>query len=192
VTLDVYAAGANGAGERLVRRYSSADTPEPIHEQDLTVPMYWVRQPRALPVTKGLHRWVWDLHYPAPDAFEHDYPISAIYRDTPRTPEGVLAVPGTYTVKLTANGRTWTQPLTVKMDPRASITPLGLQQQFTLGRKIVDMMHRSYEAKLADLNNDLGTALDVIQGSDRAPTAQAVQAVADLERRLTTELAKRK
>ena len=187
VTLEIYS-----AGERLVRRYSSADTPEPIHEKDLTVPMYWVRQPRVLPATRGLHRWVWDLHYPAPDAFEHDYPISAIYHDTPRTPEGVLALPGTYTVKLTVNGRTWTQPLTVKMDPRASITPLGLQQQFTLGRKIVDMMHRSYEARLADVNNDLATALDVVQGSDRAPTLQGGKAVADLERRLNAELAKRK
>jgi hypothetical protein len=153
--------------------------------------MYWVRQPRVLPATKGMHRWVWDLHLPAPRAFEHDYPISAIYRDTPRTPEGVLAVPGTYTVTLTVGGKTYTQPLTLKMDPRASVTPLGLQQQFALGSKIVDLMNRSYDAKLTDLNTDLATALDVVQGADRTPTAQATKAVADLERRLNAELGKR-
>ncbi len=187
VTLEI--ATASGT---VIRRYASNDTPAPIDEKELAVPMYWVRQPRVLPATKGLHRWVWDLHYPAPDAFEHDYPISAIYRDTPRGPEGVLAVPGAYTVKLTVGGRTFTQPLTLKMDPRATITPLGLQQQFTLGTKIVDLMHRSFEAKLTDLNNDLATALDVVQGADRAPTTQATKAVADLERRLNSELAKRK
>jgi hypothetical protein len=134
---------------------------------------------------------MWDLHYPAPDAFTHDYPISAIYRDTPREPQGVLAVPGTYTVRLTAGGKTFTQPLTLKMDPRSSITPLGLQQQFTLGSRIVSLMHKSYEAKLTDLSNDLATALDVVQGADRAPTTQATKAVADLERRVNAELAKR-
>ncbi|HZT78506.1 MAG TPA: hypothetical protein VFA27_17790 [Vicinamibacterales bacterium] len=192
VTLEIYARSASASGERLVRRYASSDTPLPIDEKSLVVPMYWVRQPRVLPATKGLHRWVWDLHYPPPDAFEHDYPISAVYHDTPRVPEGVLAVPGTYAVKLTVGGRTLTQPLTLKMDPRATITPLGLHQQFTLGAKIVDMMHRSFDAKLTDLNTDLATALDVVQGADRAPTPQAAKAVADLERRLNSELAKRK
>lgn len=178
------------SGERLVRRYSSEDRPEPVNEQEITVPIYWVRPPRALPRTKGLHRFVWDLRYPAPDAFQHDYPISAIYHDTPREPQGVLAVPGAYTVKLTVGGRTLTQPLTLKMDPRASISPIGLQQQFRLGTKIAQLMQRTFEAKLTDLNNDLATTLDVVQGADRAPTAQAVKAVVDLERKVNEQLAK--
>ena len=39
--------------------------------------------------------------------------------------------PGVYTVRLTANGQTLTQPITIKMDPRVKITP-GVQQIFTL------------------------------------------------------------
>jgi photosystem II stability/assembly factor-like uncharacterized protein len=187
VTLEVFT-----STNRLVRRLSSDDKPAPIDEKAINVPMYWARQPRVLPATKGMHRFVWDLRYPPPDAFEHDFPISAIYRDTPLGPEGVLALPGTYTVKLTAGGKTFTQPLTLKKDPRASISALGLQQQFALATKIVDMMRRSYAAKLTDLNNDLAAALDVVEGSDRAPTTQATKAVADLERRLATELAKAK
>ena len=35
-----------------------------------------------------MHRFVWDLHYPPPDALRQDYPISAIYEDTPRVPAG--------------------------------------------------------------------------------------------------------
>jgi len=187
VTLEVFT-----AANVLVRRWTSGDRPAPVDEKALTAPMYWVRQPRALPVTKGLHRWVWDLHYPAPDAFEHDYPISAIYHDTPRGPEGVLALPGVYTVKLTVGGRTLAQKLTLKMDPRAAITPLGLQQQFALGTRIVDLMRRTFGAKLTELNNDLATALDVVEGADRAPTVQARDAVADLARRVDAALAQAK
>jgi len=190
VTLEIWTGRASAPSERLVRRFSSDDKPEAINEKDINVPMYWVRPPQTLAATKGMHRFVWDLRYPSPDAFEHDFPISAIYHDTPREPLGVIAPPGAYTVKLTAGGKTMSQPLTVRMDPRASVTPLGLQQQFTLATKIVEMMHRSFEAKLESLNGDLAAALDVIEGADRAPTTQAVKAVANLEKRLTAELAK--
>jgi photosystem II stability/assembly factor-like uncharacterized protein len=185
VTLDVLAAGG-----RLVRHYSSDDEPEPVNEKELNVPTYWLRPPIVLPASQGMHRFVWDLRYPAPSAARHEYPISAIHGDTPREPLGVLAVPGIYTVKLTTNRRTYTQPLTVRLDPRATITQIGLTQQFTLATRIVDMMNQSFMAKLTDINNDLATALDVVEGADRAPTVQATKAVADLERRLAVELQK--
>jgi hypothetical protein len=46
--------------------------------------------------------------------------------------------PGTYTVKLTVNGKSYTQPLTVKMDPRVKTPPAGLAQQFTLSKQMYD------------------------------------------------------
>ena len=67
------------------------------------------------------------------------YTVAAVVScltDTPIEPLGVLAVPGNYLVTLTAGGRTFTERLTLKMDPRATITPLGLTQQFTLATKI--------------------------------------------------------
>jgi hypothetical protein len=144
-----------------------------------------------------MHRFVWDLRYPTPGAVQYDYPISAIYHDTPREPLGVIARPGAYTVKLSVGGQSFTQPLTLKMDPRASVTTLGLAQQFALATRIADMMNRSFAAihspqppppslqsDLETLNNDLATAYDVVEGADRAPTVQAVRAVATLERRL--------
>ncbi len=141
-----------------------------------------------------MHRFVWDLRYPTPGAVQRDFPISAIDRDTPREPLGVLALPGDLLVKLTVDGRTFTQPLTLKMDPRASITPLGLSQQFTLATKLAGMMNESYTAwqhapdvakrDLATLNTDLATAYDVVEGADAAPTAQATTTVTMLEQRL--------
>ncbi|HEV2984920.1 MAG TPA: hypothetical protein VGX46_11040 [Vicinamibacterales bacterium] len=141
VTLEILTA----AGTR-VRRYASDDKPEPFDEREVNVPTYWIRPPRILPATKGMHRFVWDLRYPTPGAVQYDYPISAIYRDTPREPLGVIALPGTYTVRLTVGGRTISQPLTLKMDPRASMTPLGLTRQFALATRIANMMNRTFAA----------------------------------------------
>ncbi|HWF86973.1 MAG TPA: hypothetical protein VG222_19085, partial [Vicinamibacterales bacterium] len=162
------------------------------------VPTYWIRPPQRLLSSTGMHRFVWDLRCPSPGAVTHDYPISAIVGDTPREPLGVIALPGTYSVVLTIEGRTFTQPLTVKMDPRVSTTPLALSQQFSLANRLVKMMNESYAAwqqasgvakrNLATLNTDLTTAYDVVEGADAAPTAQASTAVTMLEQRLKTLL----
>jgi hypothetical protein len=67
-----------------------------------------------------MHRFVWDLHAaPRPGGGRGGPPISAIYRDTPLA-QGAWMPPGTYTVKLTVDGRTYTAPLVVKPDPRAA------------------------------------------------------------------------
>ena len=146
-----------------------------------------------------MHRFVWDLRYPTPGAVQRDFPISAIAGDTPLEPLGVLAEPGAYVVTLTVGGTTYTHPLTLKMDPRATITPIGLAQQFTLATKIAGMMNTTFAAiaraepaasksDLIALNNDLATAYDVVEGADRAPTTQAATAVAHLEQRLNALL----
>jgi photosystem II stability/assembly factor-like uncharacterized protein len=129
-----------------VRRFFSTDKPSALHEKEMVVPSYWVRPPRLLSTEPGMHRFVWDLHYPPPDSLTHEYPISAIFRDTPLYPLGATVLPGKYTVKLTVNGTSYSQPLTIRMDPRVK-TPLGdLRQQLELESKITDLMHRDCEA----------------------------------------------
>jgi hypothetical protein len=108
--------------------------------------MYWVRPARVLSVAAGMHRLIWDLTYPAPDVLEHDYPISAIYHDTPRTPLGAAVLPGQYKVVLTVGGKSYTQRLEIRMDPRVKTSPEDLRQQFELDRKIADALHKDYEA----------------------------------------------
>jgi len=196
VTLEIVAPSGT-----VVRRYSSDGPLEPYDQKTINVPMYWARPLRALPAARGSHRFVWDLRYAAPAAMQRDFPISAIYRDTPLEPLGVLALPGVYTVKLTVNGATLARPLTLRMDPRAEVTPIGLRQQFALAMKIADMMNRTFAAAtaasggsgeasrtaehdaLVALNGDLATAYDVVEGADRAPTAQATRAVRTLQQR---------
>jgi len=197
-------------GGKLIRRFSNADTFGPIDEKELNVPTYWVRPPQTLSADKGMHRFVWDLHYPEPDALQHEYPISAIYMDTPRLPLGPTALPGTYIVKLTVNGKTITQPLTVKMDPRVKAPLTGLMQQFTLATRVADMLRKDYDAierlrrrrestpdnrpseierDLIALNDDLTTVYGVVEEVDAAPTAAVVKAATELQQRLTKLLA---
>ncbi len=107
------------SNSKVLARFESTDQPQPP-DPLLNVPTYWIR-PFARPApTAGMHRFVWDLHA-APAGGERrrggEYPISAIYQDTPGM-QGEWMPPGTYTVRLTVDGRTYTQPLVVKPDPR--------------------------------------------------------------------------
>jgi photosystem II stability/assembly factor-like uncharacterized protein len=129
----------------VVRAFSSADSVEAI-ETDLNIPTYWIRPPQRVATTAGTHRFVWDLHYPAPKVLGHDYPISGIYGDTPRYPLGPAVLPGDYTVRLTVGGRAYTQPLTVKMDPRAPITAAGLKLQHDIGVRMNEAISRDFAA----------------------------------------------
>ena len=140
VTLEI----ADESG-KLIRRFSSADQPEPLNENELNIPTYWIRPPRILSSAGGMHRFVWDLHYPSPESVEHEYPISAIYHDTPRYPLGPAVLPGRYVVKLTVDGQSYSQPLTIKIDPRVKTPIDGLRQQFELESNIVQSMNVDYE-----------------------------------------------
>ena len=48
------------------------------------------------------------------------------------------APPGQYTVRLTVDGKTYTQPLTLKLDPRVKTSPAGLAQLASLSREMYD------------------------------------------------------
>ncbi|MGB8012400.1 MAG: glycoside hydrolase [Terriglobales bacterium] len=142
VTLDIF----DQTGTHLIRHFSNLDPPEPVNPKDLDVPMYWVRPARTLSAEPGMHRFVWDMTYPAPDVLEHEYPISAIYHDTPRYPLGATVRPGTYKIVLTAGRQNYSQILSIRMDPRVKISSTDMDRHFYLDRKIAEALHRDYEA----------------------------------------------
>lgn len=88
-----------------IRRYSSEDRPAQADPATATVSALWQVAPEQLSTAPGLHRWVWDLR-PTPAAGRGG------------RGGGPPVATGTYTVKLTANGRSFTQPVRVKPDPR--------------------------------------------------------------------------
>jgi len=93
-----------------------------------------------------MHRFVWDLRYAPPDSLAHEFPISAIIHDTPKYPLGAWVLPGNYTVKLTVDGKSYSQPLVVKMDPRITTSLADLRKQFEMQSGTVEGMNESYEA----------------------------------------------
>jgi hypothetical protein len=91
-----------------------------------------------------MNRYVWDLRYASPDAIQHTYPISALYERTHAEPQGPFVVPGKYEVRLTVDGKTYKEPLTVEMDPRVKVTQAELQQQLDFAQKTDSLVSLSY------------------------------------------------
>jgi photosystem II stability/assembly factor-like uncharacterized protein len=86
-----------------------------------------------LPAARGLNRVVWDV--------EHPGPWNAAVARSGRN--GPMAVPGTYTLRLTAGGETATQPLVVKIDPRVArdgVTLADLREQLAHNLRVRDMV----------------------------------------------------
>jgi hypothetical protein len=165
------------AQSKVVRRYASTDKPD-LTDEELAkqlIPPYWVRMPKILPTTAGMHRWVWDLHYATPLSTRYDYPIAAIPGDTPRLPQGPSALPGQYTVRLTVDGHTFTSPLTVKMDPRVKTPREGLVQMFQLQVRLASMTTRSAES-LAEARS-AHEQLQKLAGQASGPVAEGVSAL---------------
>ena len=83
----------------------------------------WLAKTKHLYSTAGMHRFVWNLRYPRPSALQYRYSIAAIWTDgTPVVPEGPLVLPGRYTVSLRVNGKTYSRPLIIKLDPRVHVS----------------------------------------------------------------------
>ena len=158
----------------LIRRFSSTDKPDATEEelQKQLIPRYWVRKPRQLSTDGGMHRFVWGLHYSAPTSTRHDYPISAIPHDTPRFPLGPTVLPGTYTVRLTVDGKTSSAPLTIKMDPRIKISTAGLEKKFRVETRMASILTESGQALLQ--GGSIRTQLEKLSAQANASTKEAM------------------
>jgi len=177
VTLEI--ADARG---RVVRRYSSDDKPEPV-DPELNVPLYWLRPPSILSAAPGMHRFVWDLRLAPPQVVEHELPISAVPGDTPRYPLGPPALPGTYSVKLTAGGKTLTANVTVKMDPRVTVSSEALARQVEMATGISDALARDFQALTAvqRMRRKIAAALPGATGSAKESLSALDAKLADLQ-----------
>ena len=131
VTLEIF--DSNG---KLVRRYSSAGHFPPINPKVLDIPASWVPPPEALSATPGMHRFSWDLHYPSAGGGRARGGM-AVMMAMFGFGGGPWVVPGQYTVKLSVDGGTAEEQLTVKMDPRVKVSQDDLQKQLDLAEEIL-------------------------------------------------------
>ena len=136
ITLDIEDASGN-----IIRRYSSSDTMYTVPA--VNIPLYWVRPQQLLSGAAGAHRFVWDMHY-QPLNQPPAYSMGAIFENTPPTPNGPWVMPGIYNILLTVNGKTYTQPIKVVMDPRVQTAYADLQLQH-------DLSVRAYTEKVKSI-----------------------------------------
>ena len=121
---------------KLVRTLSSREKKE--YEQ----PAEWpdqVKEIVTLPAAAGMNRYAWNLRYDSPTKIPDSF-----YSDS--GPIGPMVTPGTYQIKLIANGKTLTQPLEVVIDPRAKTTIADLQKQFDLSMRVYQSTNQLHQA----------------------------------------------
>jgi photosystem II stability/assembly factor-like uncharacterized protein len=155
---------------KLVRSYSNAPI-KPLDQPLPPAPAFWARPSRPLRETAGQHRVSWDMRYSTPPALFFDQSSGAVPEDTAFVPEGPVALPGNYTVKLTADGASDTQPVLLKQDPRLGNSPAaleGMRRQLALSQQIIAVISASknaYEqangldAKLSSLRTGVSSEL---------------------------------
>jgi photosystem II stability/assembly factor-like uncharacterized protein len=118
----------------------------------------------AARVTKnpGLNRFTWDLRYPGPWTAQARGPAGA----------GPMAVPGTYTARVTAGEFSVTRPFVVRIDPRNArdgVTLADLREQFDIGMRVRDMVSEvnqlvaSVRETKARLKDATGAAADTLR-----------------------------
>jgi photosystem II stability/assembly factor-like uncharacterized protein len=163
---------------QLVRKYSSADTPVEPNPKRLRIPSYWIRPLQLVSTKAGMHRFLWDLHYTPVPGVEPEFPMQATYRNTPPAATSPWAVPGHYTVTLTAGSKTFSQPLTIAMDPRVKASAADLQEQFDLSWKLYQL-----RLKLAPIGKEFDSIAEQLtklraKAAERPDVTQKLEAFA--------------
>jgi photosystem II stability/assembly factor-like uncharacterized protein len=189
------------AAGHVVRRYSSADHPKPADPEKLDFPTFWAPVQPSLDSTAGMHRFLWDFQYAAPaGAAQSDFGGF-----------GPFAAPGRYTVRLAADGKTWTAPLMLVRDPRVKATDADLVAQFSLARKIEAAIVTAAQGRARAIalrraalaggpsqvpeltsfyaaGNALGQLETLVESADTAPTSDEYAAFAHWQAVLSTDL----
>jgi hypothetical protein len=185
-----------------IREYTSVAPPADTTMAN--VPEYWLAPPAVLPTSAGMHRVNWDLRYPDPPTLNYGYSGTLLdYREytlswhalpgqTPRTTlVGPMVLPGTYTAKLTANGRSYTQSFSVVPDPRVTVSSAGLAAQFRLQQRMVAGITATYQAFNAiqqARSEAAGQSIDAALAEIANGPAGLGAAHRDLARRLNDQL----
>jgi photosystem II stability/assembly factor-like uncharacterized protein len=102
------------------------------------------RPPEPHPaVAAGLNRLTWDLRYPGAS----DFPGLIMWAASSRGP---IAAPGTYQVRVTADGHSETQSFAVRREPHLlkDVTDQDLREEFDLAIKVRDKSSQANEAVL--------------------------------------------
>ncbi|HEX6574791.1 MAG TPA: hypothetical protein VF042_07445, partial [Gemmatimonadaceae bacterium] len=140
---------------KVIRTYSSTDpvlAPDPALEPEAynrvcqrnpnaphcSVPLYWAAPNIALTATQGMHRFIWDMRYDPIEGTLSESEANAVPHRTYFAAVAPFAPPGAYTVRLTADGVTSTQPLKLVLDPRVKTPASAISMIGDLSREMYD------------------------------------------------------
>ncbi|MGD2114715.1 MAG: glycosyl hydrolase [Acidobacteriota bacterium] len=173
---------------RLVRTLRSTPEPLPIGPEH---PDWWpgTEVEAALSAAPGMHRTSWDLDWEGAGFVEG----SLVDWGDPTA--GPTALPGDYTLRLTAGGATATATLTVEPDPRLEVPRAELEAQLAFALELRDDLRRVGAAveRIRSLRDQIGSRNRALaEGLGEAPGAASLveagegilTALDDLERRL--------
>jgi photosystem II stability/assembly factor-like uncharacterized protein len=161
----------------IIRSFRSDDKPYEIPA--VNIPLYWIRPQQILSAKAGSHRFLWDLHY-TPMNTPPSYPIAAVYGNTAPEATSPWVMPGNYTAVLTVNGKSYTQTIKVKMDPRVTTPIADLQAQHDYSMLCYQNNLKAASYKDASYNSIIGEykrLMHILQGADMTPTEQVINAV---------------
>jgi hypothetical protein len=191
VTIDIL--DATGG---LVRTLSSSDpvrSPDPASDPeaynkicqqnpnaaDCGLPLYWPAPPMVVGTKTGMHRVSWDLRYqPLGEGGGRGGGggSAAVPHRTYPSVNAPWAPPGTYTVRLSVGGKTYTRPLTLHLDPRVKTAAIGLTTLNALTREMYTGARKLHDA--AEHARALGAALDAAQGPQADAMKKALSEIA--------------
>ena len=152
---------------------------------DCGLPLYWPAPALKLSASAGMHRFNWDLRYD---------PISdetggrgggggsngAVPHRTYAAVNAPWAAPGNYTVRLTVDGKSYTQPIRLELDPRVKTPAASLAQLATLTRQLYDGAVASHDAY--EVARKLSAELSKASGADVAAFKAEVDSLAPAPR----------
>ena len=161
VTLEIVEAGG-----RVIRTYASDEPvvdPDPALDPasydrvcranpaaaDCGLPLYWPAPQTRLSTRAGMHRFTWDMRYQPLGDNQRTGEVEAtgaVPHRSQHTPTAPWAPPGRYTVRLRVNGKSYTQPLTLRLDPRIKTPAAGLAQLAALSRQMYDAAASAHAA----------------------------------------------
>jgi photosystem II stability/assembly factor-like uncharacterized protein len=133
---------------------------------------------RPLPTEAGLNRFVWDLRYEGSTRV----PRSPLWAGNT---DGPVALPGTYQVKLTVQGKSYTAPLEIKADPRIHATQQDLEKQFALSLKIRDRVTQAHDTinQIRDIRAQITALNKRLEGQSQAKAV--AEAGKQLDKKMT-------
>jgi len=135
-----------------------------------------------------MHRFLWDMRWqplPGGGGRGGGLGMAAIAHNTAPSPNSIWVAPGNYMVRLTADGKALTQPITVRMDPRVKTPAAGLAKLNELSLALYNGILDAQAAlqKLRDLRAQAKKAGGTVPPGGDSPSSKAAQALAEFDKK---------